>query len=385
MPALEPLALKASAIYMRSWRTGAVISSTPLGLEIESRYKAPHMDIHRADLQEVLYNTAKELGVTIQLGAGLADIKFPCEADESVGSPAEVILRTGERIKASCIIGADGQRSVCRNVLLGFEDLPFRSGDMTFRLTLPATSVQQRPHLRFLIDPPDINAWLGPQSHIVAYRLKKGDLFNLFLGGPDNAAPGDEIRPPEIVPVEEAVKQFAAWDPRINELLSGVTELPKWTLVALNDLDHWTHRSGQMTLLGDAAHGMLPYMGQGAAQAIEDAAVIATLLSHCERLAQIPDICSMYEQIRRPRAMYVKRRAWEMRTTLGYPDGPHQRERDRQMSLEPFEGCPNPTVDPVLQEWLWGYNAFAEAENGWGKYVKGTFPHTRGRYFRASN
>ena len=120
------------------------------------------------------------------------------------------------------------------------------------------------------------------------------------------------------------------------------------------------------------------FRGQGAAQAIEDAAFLGTILSKMEHPVQIPDMFSVYEQVRLPRTMYIKRRAWEVRTTFGYADGALQRERDRQLALEPFEGYPNPMVDPVLQEWLWGHDVFTAAEKAWQRYKSGIFPHTRG-------
>ena len=132
-----------------------------------------------------------------------------------------------------------------------------------------------------------------------------------------------------------------------------------------------------MVLISDGGADRL--RGQGAAQSVEDAAFVGTLLSHVEHPGQIPDMLSIYEQVRLPRAMYVKRRAWEMRATFGYPDGPLQHERDRQMALEPFEGCPNPTVDPVLQKWLWGHDVFAEAETAWKRYEAGLLPHKKGK------
>ena len=223
------------------------------------------MCIHRADLHRVLYEAARDSDVDVQFKAEVADVEFPDERDEEhsrtdVDSQAAVVLHSTKRVYGHCIIGADGQNSACRAFMLGEPDPPCRSGDITYRLTLPASFLQERPSLRFLVDPPDVNAWFGPQSHVVSYLLKKDNLFNLFLGGPDDAKPEDEIGPPQMAPVDEAREIWKGWDPVICELLKEVKALPKWTLGTLSDLDHWTHESGRMALLGDAAHGMLPYM-----------------------------------------------------------------------------------------------------------------------------
>ena len=120
--------------------------------------------------------------------------------------------------------------------------------------------------------------------------------------------------------------------------------------------------------------------GQGAAMAMEDAAMLGRLFALSEHPAQIPDLLTIYEHIRRPRTMEVKRRSKEMRATHGFPDGPLQEERDRQMALEPFEGYPNAWADPVFQKWLWGYDAVQEADKAWNVYKKGLFPGTRGAW-----
>ena len=110
---------------------------------------------------------------------------------------------------------------------------------------------------------------------------------------------------------------------------------------------------------------MIIASGQGAAQAFEDATALSTLFSRCERPSELRKAITLYEQLRFPRAMEVRRRSHEMRATHGCPDGPLQQERDRLLKLPPFKGYPNAWADPVFQPWLWGYDAAAEAQKLW--------------------
>ena len=114
------------------------------------------------------------------------------------------------------------------------------------------------------------------------------------------------------------------------------------------------------------------YRGQGAAQAVEDAAVLSTFFDEMTDISQIPDILSMYEQLRKPRAMKIKHRSRKMLVTHSYPDGPLQEERDRQLTQnEPFEGYPAAWGDPVLQEYMWGYDALEDAAKVWSNHLGG--------------
>ena len=109
--------------------------------------------------------------------------------------------------------------------------------------------------------PPDVNAWLGPHGHVVAYPVRRDDLFNVFLGGPDDQhGSSGPIPPPAVVSSEEAKEMIRDWDPRLRMMLDECSALLKWTLVVQDDVEVWTHPSGQMTLMGDAALAMLPYM-----------------------------------------------------------------------------------------------------------------------------
>ena len=202
---------------LRSYHDGAVLSKQNLIPHCTGTYGYPHFDIHRADLHKVLYEEASSLGVEIRLNASVANIDF---------TRTEVRIDSGEGFAGSVIIGADGQNSRCREILLGRPDPPLRSGDLGFRIVLRAADMRKRPELRSLLEPPNINAWFGPHAHVVSYLLHKEDLFNVFLGGPE-----DEVDPSNIGPqpatIEELESRFVRWDPRLRSLLELAHETRK--------------------------------------------------------------------------------------------------------------------------------------------------------------
>lgn len=120
---------------------------------------------------------------------------------------------------------------------------------------------------------------------------------------------------------------------------------------------------------------------QGAAQAVEDGAVLGALFDRIESRSQIPDVLTIYERLRKDRTTRVVKGSTALRDIFHMVDGDKQRERDRQLlEHEPFEGYPNRWADPVFQEWLFGYDAFAEVDAAWSKYKQGIFPETTGRF-----
>lgn len=143
----------------------------------------------------------------------------------------------------------------------------------------------------------------------------------------------------------------------------------KWKLENSDpfELDSWIHPLGTFCLLGDAAHATLPYLAQGAAISVEDGAVLGGLLGKIQFPHDIPRIVALYEQIRRPRTSAVVLGSAKQRHTFHMHDGPQQEARDRIMLSQqpPQPGHPNHWADPVMQEFLYGYDADEEVERTW--------------------
>ena len=235
---------------MRSYKTGNELSRQELEHAIPDVYAAPYLVVHRADLHDVLLQEAERLGVAIHLGADIVSIDF---------FQPSIKLSSGNIYTGDVIIGADGERSFCRERLYGRKEALQSSGDQVFRITVKSDDIVQHDHLADLVDPPHINFWVGPDANAVTYPLKREGLLNIVLTHAHK--PGERIYyGPQKVAVLEVRKAFDGWDPRFQALLAFAQDCSKWTLFQANEPFHWIHPAGKFTLLGDSAHSMLPYL-----------------------------------------------------------------------------------------------------------------------------
>jgi len=369
---VEAVSVRPNNFILRSYKDGKVLSTQNMVPHCEQRYGAPYLHIHRADYHKILAEEAQRLGVVILLDSTVTGIDFETPCAYVKNKPA---------FSADIIIGADGLKSASREALLGRPDPPHLTGDLAYRIIVPAADMKRHPLLKELAEVPNVNYWMGPDSHAVCYLLKGGGLYNIVLICPDNL--------PEMVNQAKADLQemhdlFKHWDPRLRALLSLCNDTSKWRLQNSREMITWSHPSGKFALLGDACHATLPYLAQGAAQAIEDGAVLGGLLEKIEHRHQLADALVIYETIRKSRTTQVVQGSSHLGQKIFHlHDGPRQRERDRQLvefQENPFEGYQNRWRDPVFQPFLFGYDAYAEVDKAWEKYLQGIFPGTAGRY-----
>lgn len=273
-------------IETRVGRTGKQVFSIPLGDNAVHRWGSPYYHLHRADLIDALMAEVKRTDkISIQLGhnvSGYQQIEDKVHADLSNGS--EVI--------GDALIGADGIHSKIRENMLG-KDHPRFTGYMAWRAVVPIGKLGE------LAPAPTACAWMGQKRHCVTYRLRGGTLAN-FVGviekddwqGESWTEQGHK---------DEALSDFASWHPTLLKLIENADELYKWALFDRAPLKQWVE--GHVALMGDAAHPMLPFRAQGAAQAIEDSWVLARELSK-------PDIAhalKSYQSIRLERASKLQK------------------------------------------------------------------------------
>jgi len=191
------------------------------------------------------------------------------------------------------LVGADGIRSTVRECLLG-DDRPRYAGLLAWRGLVPTATL-----------PPDLIApaatvWLGPRRHFVHYYVRAGELVN-FVGVVETQDVREESWVTEGTRAELAA-DFAGWHRDVRTLIVAADRCFKWGLYERPPLPRWSF--GRVTLLGDACHGMLPFLAQGAAMAIEDAWVLARLLQDDE---EVPvEALLEYERFRRPRTQRVQ-------------------------------------------------------------------------------
>ncbi|KAI4160900.1 MAG: hypothetical protein LQ342_005326 [Letrouitia transgressa] len=344
---IEAVSVRPSDFILRSYHNGKILSKQNMVPFAERCYGVPYLHIHRADYHKILVDEAERLGVKIFLGSMVSGIDFERPAVRLAGKPD---------FDVDVILGADGINSVCRDALLSRPDPPHLTGDLAYRIIVKAEDMRKQPELQEFAEKPAINYWMGPRSHVVCYLLQGGSLYNIVMIAPDNL--------PEFVNTAKADLQelrnlFQYWDPRLQKLLGLVQETSKWRLQNSEEMKSWSHRSGKFALIG-------------AAQAIEDGAVLGNLFGVIECRSQIGDILTIFEHLRKSRTTKVVKGSTTLRDIFHLEDGPMQQERDRQLTKEaPFEGFPNPWADPVFQRYLFSYDVEKEVELAWEKYVAG--------------
>jgi salicylate hydroxylase len=287
-------AVAPDALRVRQARSGRTIATLPLG-RFEQRFGAPYWMIHRADLQAALVAAARSCpDITLLLGIRADDFAVHARGVTVQGRRAD---GTAFDQRGAALVAADGLWSTLR-ARLGQAAPPLFRRRAAWRASVPADAVP--PQFRG----PAIDLWLGASGHLVHYPVKGGRLINIVA----IVADGWD-RPGWSEPAARAdiLERFPAraWATPARDLLAAPERWLKWALFDRPPATWWGE--GPVTLLGDAAHPMLPFLAQGAGMAIEDAAVLA------QCLGRSPDdpagALRAYEAARRPRTARVQRAA----------------------------------------------------------------------------
>lgn len=244
---LESLADEPGDFVFRSYRDGQVLHRLSLPSISIEKYSLPYLHVHRADYHAVLAKEVRRLGGRIQLSSQVTGIDFEIPA---------VLVHGQSDILADVVIAADGLKSVCRGYLCGRIDPPRLSGDMAYRCTISADRFRDQDLKQFL-DSHDLHYWIGPGQHIVCYKLRDGDVFNIVIACTDTIVESMDVTS---VGPEELQRTVKNWDPKLQKLIELAGSGQKGRLMRVEQLDSWTHSSGNFALLGDACHSMLPYL-----------------------------------------------------------------------------------------------------------------------------
>ncbi|MDB5595928.1 MAG: monooxygenase FAD-binding [Hyphomicrobiales bacterium] len=262
---LVGLALAPDRLRVRSQRSGADIMRMPLGPVAELRWGAPTLVVHRGDLQRALLDrVAQESSIELRTGMSVAGFaNSPQGVSVAVKNGADV-----QSLEADLLIGADGLHSRVRKGLgLGLADQPHYSGRTAWRAIADG---RDAPDFALRVE---TSLWLGSHAHLVHYPLRQGALVNV-VAITDDPWRGVEDTNFWSQPGEGAqlTRRFSGWHKDARQLLASVREWRRWPLFDRTPTSRWS--IGRVALLGDAAHPMLPFFAQGAAQAIEDAAAL---------------------------------------------------------------------------------------------------------------
>nr|WP_210267784.1 FAD-dependent monooxygenase [Bradyrhizobium aeschynomenes] len=297
-PRLTACAVVPEAVSIMSARAGGEIARLPLGAAASEAAGAPYWVIHRADLQAALAAEAMaHPDIELQLGCQFEDVAAHAKG-------LTVVHRRGNERRqdvALALIGADGVWSAVRHHLFPQARAEF-SGLIAWRGTLDARQLPRD------YTSARVQLWMGPDAHLVAYPISAGRQVNVVA-----VVPGTWNRPGWSTEGDANELKAAFGPPRwpaaARLLLNAVDGWRKWALFAVPEGIEWAQ--GNVALLGDAAHAMLPFAAQGAGMAIEDAAVLAKCLSEArpDGLAAVEGALKQYARLRRPRVGRVQRTA----------------------------------------------------------------------------
>ncbi|CAF1000853.1 unnamed protein product [Adineta steineri] len=332
----------------------------------EKVYGASMVTVHRADIQKVLREEVEAARIHIELGSRVQDIDFK--------NTRIKIEHCSNWIKKDVIIAADGIKSISRKKILmmhGRKDRIRDTGDAAWRILIPAEQIYKSKDIDLIemLDNQIAFRWIGPDGHIVTYPIRNNRFLNVvFIHSKKPSVHESWTNKSD---KKEIVKFYKDWTPRIKKLLDYVPdgEIIEWNLYDCNPLITWIE--GNVALLGDAAHPMLPYIAQGAAQAVEDAAVLAISLAMIDNKNQINTALKVYELLRKERAEIIQTSAVHMRQTLHLHDGKQQEERDDLIRNKGKGDCnPDLLSDESFEAWCWGTDVQQQAITMWNQLVE---------------
>lgn len=284
-----------------------------------------------------------------------------------------------------------GVKSIARKkVLGGIDQPPKRTGFAAYRATVDVEKMRAHPDTAELLAKPGLNLWLvdysfpstaffavfdtwntkltisriGDMRHVMSYTIASGKSFNMVLSHPDRSDPSmwTSQTPDEVLAGMR--DHFKGWDPRLTRIIDMVESTLKWPLLSGSPLKRWIAPSNKLLIMGDAAHPMVPYMSEGAAMAVEDAAALAEAIHHAKDLQDLPRVLQLWESVRMERSGMMQEASLINGKLWHFADGPVQQARDEAMRPEVegrvFTTSPNQWSDPATQRWCYGYDAEAE-------------------------
>jgi salicylate hydroxylase len=314
--ALKAVQVLPSRRVIRHWSTGETWNWFDLGPTTAQRYGTPHVMLHRGDLHSVLADAVRARKPdAVKLGRRCAHIAVE-------GEHAVVRFEDGESLRAAYVIGADGIHSKVRACLFG-ADRPEFTGCVAWRGLVPMAKLP--PQLAQMQG----TNWLGPRGHVLHYPVRRGEIMNFI-----SMVERDDWQIESWVTQGtkgELANDFRGWHRDVHAIIERIETPYKWALYVRGPMPRWS--KGRVTLLGDACHPTLPFLGQGGVMAIEDGYIVAACL---QKYFDDPATAfARYEEIRRERTAAVVRKSHE----------------NRRSAFSPALADPNAVAVEVAREW----------------------------------
>jgi salicylate hydroxylase len=323
---VSALGVRPGAYVFRLHDTGEVIQEFALSAEHERQHGAPYVQLHRADLHDLLAEAARKRKADV--------IHLDRRATGFTETERKVTLHLadGTNAEGDILIGADGLKSTIARQIVG--EIPATyTGDAAWRITVPVERLP-KPFL-----PQVMSVFMGPGGHVVCYYLRGGALLN-FVGILETEESEESWTMK--FPWERLKADFEGWHPAIQTIIDAVDrdQCYRWSLHNRPPVRNWSTR--RATLLGDSAHATLPYLAQGAAMAIEDGAVLARALRQAPSIAEGLDL---YQRNRVDRTARIVEQSTQNRRLFHLPS---------QQAIRAEFGKRNQGEE--RNRWLYSYN-----------------------------
>lgn len=329
---------------MRDISTGKFIYGSPLGAAGTKHWGAPLYNIHRADLIDILAGA---------MPAGTLRLGVQCTGFEQDDEGVTVTLASGEKLRGDALIGADGIHSAIRKQLRGDEPTHF-SNILMWRALIPADK------LGSINLEEKGNYWFGPGRTLITYWVRPNNLYSILASVPATEVQRESWT--ESGDIDELHRSFSDIEPRARKMMEQIDASFITGMYYRDPIDRWTY--GRVTLMGDAAHPMVPFLAQGACQGIEDAWTLATVLSRRVD-GDVPAALLEYEQRRRPRTTRVQSGARAMVKLT------HESEADRIRARNGrWKGMQH--IDPMTETtwgFVWGYDVLKAVKQSPGEVL----------------
>jgi salicylate hydroxylase len=298
--ALAEVQVRPERRELRHWSSGESWNWFDLGDKSIERFGTPHLMLHRADLHGLLASAVRSLK------PDAITLDRRCIAVSSHPGHAEAAFEDGSVAKAAYVIGADGIHSKVRRCLFG-PSKPVFTGCIAWRGLIPMERLPS--HLARMVG----TNWLGPHGNVLHYPVRRGEIMNFV-----STSERDDWQVESWSTVgtrEELRNDFRDWHGDVQLMIDQIETPYKWALMIREPMDAWS--KGRVTLLGDACHPTLPFLGQGGVMSIEDGYVVAACI---DKYFDEPSAAfARYEEIRKDRTSMVVRKASENKASAFAP------------------------------------------------------------------
>lgn len=303
------------------WDDATLRYRDPLKAITRERYGARYLMAHRADLHALLCSVVPDSAITLG---------WACTGVRQSEGAAEAVATDGSAVEADVVIGADGIHSAVRTALFG--PMPARfTNQICWRAQVHVDDMPRRvgPGGSVSLRPEDYVGWIGPTGHVLFYEIRPGQVLNIFAGRVSEEWAEESWAVPSSR--EEMIEAYAGWNEAMLEVFTRVDHVYRWGIYDRDPLSRWTE--GRISLLGDAAHPMMPTLAQGAAMSMEDGFALARWLDAMP--ADPRAALAAYEAERLPRTGRVQLQARQ------------QFENNRK----------TPTPPPISRDWIFEHDA----------------------------